>query len=353
MQATKNNQTNPQTTVDEKILKGALGALEEATGATAHILEWQPKLTGGLADAIMEVVKDNNKVRYLVEIKPTFPATALGHIVAQLRKFDKPAIIITRHITAPMAERLKRQNIAFLDTAGNTYINTPKLYVYVTGRKPEKTEDQAKKFRAFRATGLKVIFALLCIPDLVRANYRDIAKAADVALGTVGWVMYDLKRLNYIVERGKLERKLLNKRKLFDAWVTAYGQELRPKLYLGRFRGPKVDWWKNMNWRGVNAYLGGETAAAELTGYLKPETATIYITGDVDPLLLYHRLKRDPNGDVEMIKTFWHFDYEWNYPHLAPPLLIYAELMRTAEDRNIETGKLIYDQYLARLVGED
>ncbi len=35
---------------------------------------------------------------------------------------------------------------------------------------------------------------------------------------------------------------------------------------------------------------------------------------------------------------------------LAPPLLTYADLLMTADDRNLETAELIYDQYIARLV---
>ncbi len=221
------------------------------------------------------------------------------------------------------------------------------------GRKLPERDREAKKITLFRPTGLQVVFTLLCLPDLLNANYRQIAKAAGVALGTVGWAMYDLRGLGYLIERGKLKRKLVNKRKLLDAWVTAYAHQLRPKLFVGRFRAPRPDWWQNVDWRHFNAFLGGEAAAAKLTDYLKPERTTIYAAGDVNPLVLKYHLRKDTAGDVELIKAFWHFDDQGNYPDLVPPLLVYADLLATAKDRNIETGKLIYDQYLTRLVGED
>src|ERR1700693_4165707 len=92
---------------ERALLEGALDALEKATGTTAHILEWEHQLAGGKADAVLELIKDRNKVRYIVEVKPTLPAAALGHAVAQLQRFKKPGMLVTRYITPPMAERLK------------------------------------------------------------------------------------------------------------------------------------------------------------------------------------------------------------------------------------------------------
>ncbi|MEK6335740.1 MAG: type IV toxin-antitoxin system AbiEi family antitoxin [Acidobacteriota bacterium] len=35
---------------------------------------------------------------------------------------------------------------------------------------------------------------------------------------------------------------------------------------------------------------------------------------------------------------------------MAPPLLVYADLLMTADDRNLETAEMIYDRYISRLV---
>jgi len=64
-------------------------------------------------------------------------------------------------------------------------------------------------------------------------------------------------------------------------------------------------------------------------------------------------LRKDPAGNVEILKGFWTFKYPWNYTQLAPPLLVYADLLATGNDRNIETGKMIYEKYFARLVGQN
>jgi len=341
------------TQAERDLLQNALYTFTKTTGIAAHVIKAEPKLPAGQADAVLEITQGRHKTRYLVEIKRTVPAGAVGHVVAQLQRFNKPAMLITRYVTPPMAERLRELNTAFIDTAGNAYLNAPPIFIYVTGRKPAETEEGVRPVKAFRPTGLQVVFALLCRPELIEAPYREIATAANVALGTVGWVMYDLKRLKYLIERGKHGRRLLNTQKLLDAWVTAYAHQLRPKLYVGRFRAQTTDWWKTVHWHEVGAFLGGEAAAARLTGYLKPETTTIYVAKDLDTFLITHRLKRDQTGDVEVLKAFWQFDYPWNYPELAPPLLVYADLLATAADRTIETGKMIYEQYLAGLIRQD
>ena len=52
--------------------------------------------------------------------------------------------------------------------------------------------------RVFQPSGLKVLFALFCDLELVNAPYRAMVKVAEVALGTVGRVVTDLRELGYI-----------------------------------------------------------------------------------------------------------------------------------------------------------
>jgi hypothetical protein len=98
--------------------------------------------------------------------------------------------------------------------------------------------------------------------------------------------------------------------------------------------------------------MGGETAAAKLTRYLKPAVQTIYLPKDTKAqaqLMKELRLIKDPAGEVELRAKFWRFESP-EYPDLVPPLLIYADLLATADDRNIETARMIYDEHLAGLI---
>ncbi|MCU7859003.1 MAG: hypothetical protein KZQ86_04045 [Candidatus Thiodiazotropha sp. (ex Lucinoma kastoroae)] len=305
------------------------------------------------ADALVRLVAPGANRQFAVEIKPRLTQAILGMAVHQLERFPQKGLIVTDYVNPKMAERLKAMDMPFLDVAGNAYINEPPVYVYIKGNKPLEKPHRKPTPRAFQPTGLKVLFALLCRSGLEHAPYRDIAKAADVALGTVGRVITDLRELGYLVDMGKRGRRLTNKEKLIERWVTTYPEQLRPKLLLGRYKAVDHDWWKHAPLPSTQAYWGGEVAAAKLTNYLKPEQVTLYAQRTLGEFLLTNKLKKDPNGDVEILEAFWQTEYDWQYPELTPPLLIYADLLATGDARNIETARIIYEQQLAGLIRED
>lgn len=95
--------------------------------------------------------------------------------------------------------------------------------------------------------------------------------------------------------------------------------------------------------------MGGEIAAEKLTGYLKPTRVTLYVDGKPDKLILANRLRPDANGEIELLEAFWTTVEDRPHNDIAPPLLVYADLMATTDPRNIETAKLIRDHVLAQI----
>jgi hypothetical protein len=337
-----------------ELLQAALEAFHKATGLEMAVAARE--VTGDSthrADALLQLNTEGVGKQFAVDVKARLTQATLMIAAQQLQRFPQKGLIVTDYVNPIMAERLRAMDMPFLDAAGNAYINEPPVYVYIKGNKPVETPQRKGHTRAFQPTGLKVLFAFLCHPGLENAPYREIAKAADVALGTVGWVITDLKELGYLVDMGKRGRKLTNKEKLIERWVMAYPEQLRPKLLLGRYKAADPDWWRNTSIQGAQAYWGGEVAAAMLTRYLKPEQETLYTRKMRNDFLLNNKLKKDPNGDVEILEAFWQAEFDWPYPELAPPLLIYADLLATGDARNIETARMIYEQQLAGPVRED
>ena len=330
-----------------QILKDALRAFEETTGKPATIVTTERRLPQGIADAEVELGEGR---RLIVEVKRTLTPTTLGHGVAQLQRFGRPGLLVTRYVTPPMAERLKQLDVPFLDTAGNAYIRTPKTLIYVTGRKLPHAAQAERTVRAFRPTGLKVVFALLCVPELTKTPYRTIADQAGVALGTVGWTFYDLKRLGYFPPT-RPKGGLIEKRdQLIDAWVEAYPQQLRPRLRPRRFKVKDFDWWKTEELIRLDMWLGQEPAAALLTRHLRPQIITVYGDTHFETLARTIHPVKDDHGNLEVLHKFWNFkpaeERVKDYP-VVPPLLIYADLVATGDARNLEIAKMIRERYLA------
>jgi hypothetical protein len=96
----------------------------------------------------------------------------------------------------------------------------------------------------------------------------------------------------------------------------------------------------------VGGQWGGETAAALLTDYLKPQKATIYLRGNIVSLVQDARLakaNRIEEANVEVLTPFWKIDEPGN---TVCPLIVYADLIATGNPRNLETADIIYEQFV-------
>jgi hypothetical protein len=114
---------------------------------------------------------------------------------------------------------------------------------------------------------------------------------------------------------------------------------VQPKQLIGRYAARDPDWWRTADLKELDALWGGETAAAIETGYLEPEIAAVYIEQKLNELVLRLKLKRDPQGKVEIFRKFWKFRLEEQRGQTVPLPLIYADLLAAGNDRNIRANK--------------
>jgi hypothetical protein len=305
------------------------------------------------ADKHIRLTIGNNQIQYFAEIKNNLTRANIGLMIQHRNMLPGPLLLVTNHVNDVMAEYLKEFKIEFIDTAGNVYIHQLPIYIYVKGNKLKDKYRNPPPGQAFRPTGLKVVFTFLCDPQIIKYDYRAIAHTAGVALGNIGWIIADLKRQGFILDMGRRGRKLIQKQRLLDLFVEEYPIKLRRQLFLGKFRGDQ-DWWDKQH-RNLNTALwGGEIAAAKMGNYLKPETITVYVKQQrLNDFLLQNRLKRDAAGEVEILKLFWDTANLADHNGLVHPILIYADLMATANQRNIEAAKAIYEEYVVRFIGDD
>jgi len=337
---------------ERDVLHRALEMFRKNTRLTLEIEPYPLQVTYR-PDAVIKIIWQNLKFLFEAEVENNITRATLGGAVQRLNFFKEKGILIARYITPQIADELRKLNIPFMDTAGNAHINEPPLFIFLKGNKLIHDYHVNRPTRTFRPAGLQVLFALLCNPDLENAPYREIAKKADVALGTVGWIIDDLRRLNYLIETKLKRRKLTRKEGLLNRWVTAYPEQLRPKMIIGFYTADNLGWWKNAEIENFNAFWGGEVAAAWLTEYLKPQKITIYANQPISRFLMLNKIKKDPNGDIEILRVFWNFEADWHKKKVVPPLLIYADLLATGDARNIETARMIYENELNRYIRED
>ena len=308
---------------------------------------------GAIVDKIIRLTMGEKQIQYNVEIKRNLQRPYVGLIIHRRNHIPGPFLLVTNYVNEAIAEDLRKNKIEFIDAAGNAYIDQPPLFIHIKGNKLKDKWLGAMRDQAFRGTGLKVVFIFLGNPQMVNKNYRAIARAAGVALGNIGMIIDDLTKQGFLLDMGKKGYKLVNKRRLLDRFVGDYPKRLRQRLLMGRFQG--ILDWREMDALGFeNALWGGEVAAAEMTDYLKPQNLTIYLEPKLfEKFLIKHRLKKDPNGEIEILELFWGLDNLAGNKGLVHPILVYTDLIATANNRNIETAQVIYERYIAELIRED
>ena len=148
--------------------------------------------------------------------------------------------MITRHVPQQLAKKLRDLEIQFIDTVGNAYINDPPTFIFIYGNKPWRPFLPIIEEGLLGRAGLHVVFAFLYKRKLLNATYRDIATNTQVVLGTVAGVMKDLATQGYLIDVNNDRRRFIRKKELFDKWITAYAEKLRPKKLLRQIQSDQT-----------------------------------------------------------------------------------------------------------------
>lgn len=294
-------------------------------------------------DAVLEIQGQ----RLYVEAKGNARKSNIGLILSQLqdRPKQKRWLLIADYIAKDVAEILRQENCNYLDTAGNAYIKTEKLFIFIDGKKKESA-DKKNQSRAFQEVGLKLLLLLISDPHSLQSSYRALAEKTNISLGSVSNIFKELEDSGFIVKT-KRKRVLKNMDVLLERWVIAYNDILKPRIFRKKFRpvSDVFDLFLTQN-QQIGFVWGGESAANIMTNYLKSSHHTIYYDGDLSVLLNTLRLIPDNNGNIEVYSSFWTDDLKLKYGNTAPPLVVYADLMGTNSSRNIEAAKMILENGL-------
>lgn len=343
---------------EQETLRTAI-TVAQRHGLAIELIKETRQTSNSQAEVVVCIRHGEQETFYQVECKRNIRPATLGVTLHQMDRLGQPAMLITDYLAPDLADELKERGIHFLDAAGNAYIQQANLLIWVKGQKPTAKATVIPVGRAFQPTGLQVIFTLLCNPQAINLPYRELAKMAGVAHGTVGWVIPDLQQLGFVYDlQGKRgTRRLFQHERLLNQWADAYARVLRPRTSIGRYYVADFDGWKKWPVAEHDALWGGEPAAAMLTDYLRPGELTLYT--EKMPSLLAARQKFMKEAEpghkavVEVRKRFWNFPDDATHSNMVPPLLIYADLLATGDARCIETAKLIYDAYIVRLCAQD
>ena len=216
--------------------------------------------------------------------------------------------------------------------------------------------------KLFKKSGIRLVYALLSDPrldqdwgnDLLNVSVRELASAAEMSTGSVSELLSEMKERGFLITDDRFKR-LVNRKALFDQWLPGY-METRFKLKRLCFEAKTTGWWRNRNPETEGFLWGGEPAAARLTDdFLRPEKLTLYTDRPLYDLVVDADLHQVPaGGNVEFVEPLPRAKYgqaaEPSLRGCVHPLLVYADLICSSDDRNTETATRIYDRYLRQII---
>ncbi len=354
--------TSPAEQEEIALMQTAVRVLGENTGFQGQLRQPDPALRAGHdADGILDLIHDGRTTSYLVECKTSVDRKIridqiqrrLSDVLRERQLPDLQGMLVVPSITSELAKHCREIGLQFIDTCGNAYLRSSGFFVFITGERKESGQLAVKGPKGLTNTAaLRVVFVLLSQPGLVNAPFKDIARCAGVALGTVYNVLEDLDTRGFLLHRSStLRRKLIEPRRLVDEWAINYPTTLRTKLHERRFSAPDRDWWKTFGPdAGFPFSWGAEVAAEKMTAYLRPATQTLYIPSDemdgaVKALVKRYRLRPDASGEVVLLEKFWHCN-DAVVSTVVPPLLVYSELLATLDPRTQETAQVIREKFI-------
>jgi hypothetical protein len=332
---------------DVDVVYTALENLQKNTGLVGIFRDHRDQKI----DSEIELVFKNKPYFFLAEIKKEVRPHQLAQLTYQQKKLKRNIIVIAEYILPAAKEELRELGIPYLEINGNVHVKLNNNLIWVEFHKPVKVREE--KNRAFTPTGLQVIFEIFQNPQIIDLTQREMADITKVGLGQINNVLNGLKTEGYLIQKNKNQLILQRKEELFEKWIVAFNQRLKPKIKIGNYRFVKAEDfqnWNNINLKENQTFWGGEPAGNLLTDYLHPQILTIYTIETQKELIKNYRIIPDENGNIEVLKKFWNTD--WNNHLTVPPELVYVDLINRNDKRCRETAQKIYEQQIKdKLIG--
>ncbi|WP_248759185.1 type IV toxin-antitoxin system AbiEi family antitoxin [Pseudarthrobacter sp. SSS035] len=278
------------------------------------------------------------------------PKLAIADGLSILQNF-KSDFLLTRALTTKTSDRLRELGVNHGDLSGRLSIHAPNVVIELEkrpGSDPAITKTTNQRQHGSAGNGVilapmdilspkssQLVFVLLAWPELLHAPMRKIAEAAGVSVGLVP------RTLQHLVREGALDSQrqwtARGRRQIARAWLASFPSRLRPSLYLDFLEGPP-----SAALQIHNAVASGGMAVPHL---ISPSISTFYVPEILPDLIRDNRLRRGPQPNVRILRRFWDDKVAWaeDSPRLAPPLLIYADLLASDDPREQEVA-IVYLQ---------
>jgi hypothetical protein len=306
-----------------------------------------------LLNSAVDIKTPGGRYRLSVEVKRSYlDRSILNTLTGQARKKGKGTdgrLLIARYVPAALGEQLVDAGISFVDDPGNLHLQLGAKYSWtILGKREPRAMAEAE--RTTPAT-IQLLFQFATTPESAAWTVRDLERSAGVSRTRTAQIRSQFIREHLLMVRAKKTEFDITPQ-VADRLVAGYNQILRPKLVLGRYR------FQDSSPEEFVARLSREAAKRKLryalTGGPAADAMQHYYRGSDVPVFLNAedarglRLLPDRNGPVMLLRPFGELIYwrEFEARMVAPPWLVYAELLNSSDPRAREAAEELRGKFL-------
>jgi hypothetical protein len=258
-------------------------------------------------------------------------------------------LVLARYVPTAVGEQFVNAGISFADEPGNVHLRLGSEYNWtVLGKREPPRLPEAQ--RTTPAT-LQLLFQLAADPKSAGWTVRDLASAAGISKTKVAQLRLQFLRKRILA--GESEFRM--NPEIADQLVSGYGQILRPKILMGRYRypDPSVDLFltrlsETTHAQKISYALTGGPAAEAMQHFYHSSEVPVFLDLQDSVLQRTLRLLPDRTGPVVLLRPFGELVYwrEFDGKMVAPPWLVYAELLASGDPRAREAAEELRREFL-------
>lgn len=254
-------------------------------------------------------------------------------------------LVFAPYLPAPTAKSLIDAGVSFADEVGNIHLALGHEYNWtvIGERKPPKAPESER----ITPAAMQLLFQFATTPDAATWTVRDLAAAAGISKSKAAQLRAQFVHDRLVIPGGG-KGKFQITPGLKESLIAGYSRVLRPKILLGRYRHADKtteEFLARLSRAAIGhkiayALTGGPAADALLHIYRTPDVPLFVPTNDTATLRDL-RLMPDRQGPVTLLRAFGPVVYwrELEGTTVAPPWLIYTELLTGVDDRDREVAE--------------
>jgi hypothetical protein len=304
----------------------------------------------------LKIRTSSDKFSLFVEVRASYLSDAsVNELRARADRLPAPQrlVLLARHVPRPIADRLISSKINFADLAGNVHLELGDRYNWTAIGRPEQKPISVR--RAATPADIQLLFRFATNSDSINWPVRQLEKAVGISKSKAAQARRQLIAEGLLVREGK-QYELGPMALLSDRLVSGYSQILRPKLLLNRFRYPEKqpeDFLRRLRAEArsippLQYALTGGVAADLLQHFYRSPEISLFIGPWSSSVPERLRLLTDREGPVIALRAFGDvvFWRETDGHMIAPPWLIYAELLSSSDPRAHEAAEQLRQTFL-------